>query len=357
MSSVPIPSKGDIVTIENKQYRVLKVSGTIVEVLAMYDATTSQIFNTTSKTVTFTSGDSGQQYKGSDVDTYLNETFFATLSTTMRTAIVPKNINQDMWGDSSSLIHYRPYYHLTYGSEEKYYYVGTYGTADVGSRNVYILSIGDIIDYLGVPDNGDFTDTDILQMFWGETSNRKSLWLCSAYGKDNRYIYYVDTYYNYISGLQYNSGRAVRPAFQIDWNILYPSTPALTFKHFYDAGTIGSGTVKFRHYSQQEPSTSETWVLNETLKGEPYGLYNEYATTIDFTSNGENFIKIGVDNDHSTNPWIRYYTNSTENLVYSYGKWSNTAYRTLTFATAPTGDLLTWLQANGTKQGGGGGGK
>lgn len=28
-----------------------------------------------------------------------------------------------------------------------------------------------------------------------------------------------------------------------------------TFKHFYDAGTIGSGTVKFRHYSQQEPST------------------------------------------------------------------------------------------------------
>lgn len=28
-----------------------------------------------------------------------------------------------------------------------------------------------------------------------------------------------------------------------------------TFKHFYDAGTIGSGTVKFRHYSQQEPSS------------------------------------------------------------------------------------------------------
>lgn len=26
--------------------------------------------------------------------------------------------------------------------------------------------------------------------------------------------------------------------------------PTLTFKHFYDAGTIGSGTVKFRHYSQ-----------------------------------------------------------------------------------------------------------
>lgn len=208
--------KGDLITIENKQYRVLNVNDTIAEVLAMYDASTSQIFNTTSKTVSFTSGDSGQQYKGSDVDTYLNETFFATLSTTMRTAIVPKNINQDMWGDSEYLIHYRPYYHLISGSSQTYYYVGTYGTAEIGSRNVYILSIGDIINYLGVPDNGDFTDTDILQMFWGETSNRKSLWLRSAYGKDNIYIYYVDTYYNYISGLKYNSGRAIRPAFQID---------------------------------------------------------------------------------------------------------------------------------------------
>lgn len=28
-----------------------------------------------------------------------------------------------------------------------------------------------------------------------------------------------------------------------------------TFKHFYDAGTIGTGAVKFRHYSQQEPSS------------------------------------------------------------------------------------------------------
>lgn len=28
----------------------------------------------------------------------------------------------------------------------------------------------------------------------------------------------------------------------------------LQFKHFYDAGTIGSGTIKFRHYSQTEPT-------------------------------------------------------------------------------------------------------
>lgn len=33
------------------------------------------------------------------------------------------------------------------------------------------------------------------------------------------------------------------------------ATPAFTFKHFFDAGTIGSGTIKFRHYSQTEPSS------------------------------------------------------------------------------------------------------
>lgn len=39
-------------------------------------------------------------------------------------------------------------------------------------------------------------------------------------------------------------------------NATKQSTPAFTFKHFYDAGTIGTGTVKFRHYSQTEPSAS-----------------------------------------------------------------------------------------------------
>ena len=31
-------------------------------------------------------------------------------------------------------------------------------------------------------------------------------------------------------------------------------------------------------------------------------------------------------------------------------EWNNEAYKTLVFDTPPTGDLLTWLQANATKQ-------
>ena len=287
MSSIPIPSKGDIVTIENKQYRVLKVSGTVVEVLAMYDADT-QAVNATSKTVIFTGGKSGQQYKDSDLDTYLNETFFATLSATMQGAIVPKDINQDMWDyTASSSTTSGTYYNQKYGSNNRYYYDSNYGTAEVGSRNVYVLSIRDVIDYLNVPANGVFTDTDIWQMFWNDNTKHSGqyLWLRSAYRYDETFVFYVVGDVGYMDSYLCSRPYRVRPVFQVDWDIIYPSTPSLTFKHFYDAGTIGSGTVKFRHYSQQEPSSGETWVLNETV---------DIPTTtqtyqINFTSNNTTF--------------------------------------------------------------------
>ena len=185
----PLVAKGKIITIESKQYRVIKVAGNVAEVVAIYDASASQVFNATSKTVAFSGGITGQQYQGSDLDTYLNTTFFATLSATMQAAIVPKAINQDMWGYGSSAPSSGTYYHQTYDtSNNRYYYDNaagvSYGTAEVGSRNVYALSVRDVIDYLGVPENGDFTDTDIWQMLWGDSSSHsQNLWLRSAYVK------------------------------------------------------------------------------------------------------------------------------------------------------------------------------
>lgn len=125
-----------------------------------------------------------------------------------------------------------------------------------------------------------------------------------------------------------------------------------TFKHFYDAGTIGSGTVKFRHYSQQEPSSGDTWVLNES------GLENHTLSkqSVAFTSNGKSYI--AIENFSSGSGLFYYKTENDYDAPYVDGGpegfiWTNQAYRTLVFATPPTGDLLTWLQANGTKQGGG----
>lgn len=209
--------KGDLITIENKQYRVLNVNDTVAEVLAMYDASTSQQFNATSKTVAFTGGATGQKYQGSDLDTYLNETFFATLSATMQVAIVPKAIKQDMWSYSSSAPSSGTYYHLTYGSNNNYYFDSNFGTAEVGSRNVYALSVRDILDYLGVAANGDFADTDILQMFWNRsTIIIDYIWLRSAYRNGVNYVLCAYGQSGNLNDYSYYNKYKVRPAFQID---------------------------------------------------------------------------------------------------------------------------------------------
>lgn len=44
-AAAPMPSKGALITIENKQYRVLNVNGSVAELLAMYDANESIAFN------------------------------------------------------------------------------------------------------------------------------------------------------------------------------------------------------------------------------------------------------------------------------------------------------------------------
>ena len=123
----------------------------------------------------------------------------------------------------------------------------------------------------------------------------------------------------------------------------------MNFKHFYDAGLQGSGTIKFRHYSQTEPSSGEMWVLNETINATD-GL----NTAISFSSNNQSFDTFYTHYSPLKEEYvIDYILNSIHYNAYNNG-WTNEAYRTITFETAPTGDLLTWLQANGTKQGGGG---
>lgn len=86
---------------------------------------------------------------------------------------------------------------------------------------------------------------------------------------------------------------------------------------------------------------AETWVLNSTITGN-----GEF--TADFTSNGKSFYSIAVSSS------ITSYGEKMGGNVIVYAKrsgWLNEAYRTIVFDTSPSGDLLTWLQANGTKQG------
>lgn len=116
-----------------------------------------------------------------------------------------------------------------------------------------------------------------------------------------------------------------------------------------ESTTIYDFTLTFK----QSSSTEETWVLNDKLSGTLVGSYN-----INFTSNNKKYSQIQFlyDTDDGIAVWYWYTDGSNYDISYndmgSPKGWQNTAYKTITFDTAPTGDLLTWLQANGTKQGG-----
>lgn len=83
---------------------------------------------------------------------------------------------------------------------------------------------------------------------------------------------------------------------------------------------------------------AETWVLNATITLPPV----EFNAA--FTSNGTKFTSIGVLRA------MLYYGGAENIKVYTNGSWTSSFYRTLVFDSSPTGNLLTWLQANGVKQ-------
>lgn len=95
-------------------------------------------------------------------------------------------------------------------------------------------------------------------------------------------------------------------------------------------------------------ASGETWVLNEQCYDFP-----ENGVTANFISNNINFNAMSVKGGFRA---ALYYDNThvaraeLSHDGYDVRNWTDQAYRTITFLEPPTGDLLTWLQANGTKQ-------
>lgn len=101
-------------------------------------------------------------------------------------------------------------------------------------------------------------------------------------------------------------------------------------------------------------STGKTWVLNSQIETE-----TEFNANISFKdANGNSYSNIiGARYTETGEPpdgayGITFDGNYVYNTSGSTTGWHNEAYRTITFLAEPTGDLLTWLTANGTKQGG-----
>ena len=217
---IVIPAKGDLITIESKQYRVLKTNGSVAEVLAMYTASSSQKFDASSPYTNV--------YADNSLDVYLSQTFYNSLSTSIQNAIVAKTFTQDEWswtsgtsGGTGTAI-----YQCSYSSSQ--YRVGltnaSYGTSI--SRKCYVLSVQDVIDYLEVTTSMDMASTTLTSanvwlMFWNQTTSPGNSttyypWLRSAISASSGIVFYVNGRSGYLGDDVVVSARAVRPAFQID---------------------------------------------------------------------------------------------------------------------------------------------
>lgn len=82
-------------------------------------------------------------------------------------------------------------------------------------------------------------------------------------------------------------------------------------------------------------SSGETWVLNDNA----YDAYTNKTFNVTFVSNSQTFNSI-INNNNPMTGGLFY---DTLRVVHpdNAGTFIDQAYRTLTFATSPTGDLLT----------------
>lgn len=214
-SVVSYPNKGDLITLDNKEYRVLKTNGSVAEVLAMYDSNDLFAFD-----------NDNAIYANSGIDTYCNSTFYGALSTSMKNAIVEKTFTQDKWsltsgasGGTGNIIY------TGIDNDSNQYQIGLISTAYGTniSRKCYALSVQDVFDYLNVTTsmtaaNTALNSTNIYKMFWNQTiSNSDYIWLRSAcYYDDVDCGFRADSDYGSLNYGDPVDSQTVRPAFQID---------------------------------------------------------------------------------------------------------------------------------------------
>ena len=212
-----MPVKGDLITMNldgtDRLYRVLKiVGGTTVEVLGMWDGLSSY----------FNSNLNGSDiYAGSPLDSCLNTTWYNTLSSNAKAAIVPKNISQYRYGFNSSV--YNQITHASYAD----YSSKSLRSAILYERNIYALDIEDIEEYFGgtagsvsLNTPGKFSGDDLVTLFWNTTApGFIYMWLRSAAQDSSPSVWQVVGFYKQIAQVLGSSNKpsyVARPAFQID---------------------------------------------------------------------------------------------------------------------------------------------
>lgn len=220
----PLVAKGDLIKLDldgngDKQYRVLGINGNVAKLLGMSDISTSQKYNATSKIGTFTNGTTGQSYVGSDLDTYLNTTWYNTLTSTVKAAIVPESRTQYMYQyhDEPNTPNTPTYtYQYQYDwLDSDYENVNLTDSILIGNRNIFALDLKDIFDYFG---KVCITSNELMELWTNQTSavGGKYWWLSSANAGGPGNAWGVGGGYGDLGSRAVGTALAVRPTFNLD---------------------------------------------------------------------------------------------------------------------------------------------
>lgn len=221
---VPLVVKGNILSMNldgqgAKQYRVLSMNGDVAKVVAMYDTLTS-VYNSTSTTTTFGST-TAQKYESSTLDTYLNTTWYNTLTSATKAAIVPENVIQHCYQyyDKPNTPNTPTYtYQYQYNwSGSDYENANDVGNVTVGERNVFALDLKDIFDYF---DKVCITSDELMTLFFNQTTAvSKYLWLRSSNADISNTAWDVNgARGTLLYGSRVNYSYVVRPALNLNLN-------------------------------------------------------------------------------------------------------------------------------------------
>ena len=212
--------KGDLITMNldgtSRLYRVLSVNGNVCKVLGMWDDFTSK-YNGTSTTTNF-NGTTAQKYEGSTLDTYLNTTWYNTLSSEAKNAIVPENVVQYCYKyydkpNTPNTPTYTYQYQYNWNNSD-YENVDNVGNVTVGERNVFALDVKDIFDYF---EKVCITSDELMTMFWNSTTEvSKYPWLRSSSTSSSRFAWSVSGSFGSLGSSDATSSDVVRPALNLD---------------------------------------------------------------------------------------------------------------------------------------------
>lgn len=99
-----------------------------------------------------------------------------------------------------------------------------------------------------------------------------------------------------------------------------------------------------------EPDVSLTWYFNQTLSIPVSTTSTTFSTRAHYEGDSKTITGIQIIN-RGDNPNMSYLGSGFASTAGDQRRgWRDTAYRTITFDEAPSGDLLAWLQENATPQ-------